>query len=419
MWDFRQHGAKRGVKSVKGGRDAFNRIGRDIQAGALGDCVPVRHEDYYIELVIHFSKRLPAERGVNELTRLVEARRAAGTEILDLTESNPTRAGITYPQGIMEALADARALRYEPEPFGLLMAREAVAREYGARPDRVILTASTSEAYSWLFKLLCDPGDEVLIPRPSYPLFEHLAALESVGVRHYGLFFDHGWCIDFHTLRQALSARTRAIVLVNPNNPTGHFLHHHEREELLALAAGAGIAVISDEVFREYELNAANDSVRSLDGAREGLVFTLNGLSKTVGLPQMKLAWTLVSGDDRVVQEALGRLEIIADAYLSVGAPVQCALERLLALRGVVQEQICARLRQNLAVLVSSGLRTYPVEAGWTAVLSGVPDAEELLRDRGVLVQPGYFYDFEDSGMAVVSLLTKPEIFVSGIAKIH
>ena len=418
MWDFRQHGAKRGVKSVEGGRDAFNRISRDIQARALGDCVPVRHEDYYINLVIHFSKRLPAERGVNEMTRLLEARRAAGAQILDLTESNPTLAGVTYPPGILEALADARALRYQPEPFGLPVAREAVAREYGARADRVILTASTSEAYSWLFKLLCDPGDEVLIPRPSYPLFEHLAALESVRVRHYGLFFDHGWCIDFHTLRQALSPRTRALVLVNPNNPTGHFLRHHEREELLALAAGAGIAVISDEVFREYELNAAHHSVRSLHGASEGLVFTLNGLSKTVGLPQLKLAWTLVSGDDRVVKEALGRLEIIADAYLSVGTPVQCALERLLALRGVMQKQICARLRQNVAALTASGLRTYPVEAGWTAVVAGVADAEELLRDCGVLVQPGYFYDFEDSGLAVVSLLTKPEIFASGLAGI-
>ena len=355
---------------------------------------------------------------VNELTRLLEARRAAGAEILDLTESNPTRAGILYPEGIVEALADARALRYEPEPFGLPSAREAVAREYGARADRVILTASTSEAYSWLFKLLCDPGDEVLIPQPSYPLFEHLAALESVRVRRYGLFFDHGWCIDFHTIRSVLSERTRAIVLVNPNNPTGHFLHRHEREELLQLASDAGIAVISDEVFREYELNAGGDSVRSLEGATEGLVFTLNGLSKTVGLPQMKLAWMTVSGSERAVAGSLERLEIIADAYLSPGTPVQCALERLLAMRGAIQDQIRARIRQNLETLTASGLRTYPVEGGWTAVVAGVADAEELLRERGVLVQPGYFYDFEDPGIAVVSLLTMPEIFAAGIAKL-
>ena len=333
-------------------------------------------------------------------------------------DGNPTRAGILYPEGIVEALADARALRYEPEPFGLPSAREAVAREYGARADRVILTASTSEAYSWLFKLLCDPGDEVLIPQPSYPLFEHLAALESVRVRRYGLFFDHGWWIDFHTIRSALSERTRAIILVNPNNPTGHFLHRHEREELLQLASDAGIAVISDEVFREYELNAGGDSVRSLEGATEGLVFTLNGLSKTVGLPQMKLAWMTVSGSERAVAGSLERLEIIADAYLSPGTPVQFALERLLAMRGAIQDQIRARIRQNLETLTASGLRTYPVEGGWTAVVAGVADAEELLRERGVLVQPGYFYDFEDPGIAVVSLLTMPEIFAAGIAKL-
>jgi aspartate/methionine/tyrosine aminotransferase len=361
--------------------------------------------------VFPFSKRLPAEMGVNELTRLLEAKRRAGERILDLTESNPTRAGIEYPAAVIEALANSRVLQYEPEPFGLPAAREAVAAAYGLSVERLVLSASTSEAYSWLFKLLCNPGDEVLIPRPSYPLFEHLAGLESVHVRPYGLFFDHGWFIDLHTIERALNQRTRAIVLVNPNNPTGHFVHRRECGELLAVAARAGVAVISDEVFREYEIAAAPDSVRTLDGAGEGLVFTLNGLSKAAGLPQMKLGWMSASGDSRLVSDALGRLEIIADAYLSVGTPVQWALPRLLELRGVVQEQIHSRVCRNLRVLK----RALPVEGGWTGVLTGMPEAEELLREKNVLVQPGYFYDFEKSGYAVVSLLSRPDVFVDGI----
>jgi aspartate/methionine/tyrosine aminotransferase len=353
---------------------------------------------------------------VNHLTQLLEAKRRAGETILDLTESNPTRAGIAYPAGIIEALADPRALRYEPEPFGLPSARETIVREYDAPAARVIVTASTSEAYSWLFKLLCDPGDEVLIPRPSYPLFDHLAALESVRVHHYGLFYDHGWYIDFHALEQAVNPRTRAIVLVNPNNPTGHYLHQHERDQLLASAARAGLAVISDEVFRDYALSPAPDSVRSLDGATEGLVFTLNGLSKTAGLPQMKLAWMTASGNAGLVDAALARLEIIADAYLSAGTPIQCALEKLLPLRHEIQAQILTRLRQNLATLGRSGIRHLPVEGGWTAVITA--DAERLLQERNVLIQPGYFYDFESSAYSVVSLLTKPETFAAGIAAI-
>ena len=354
---------------------------------------------------------------MNDLARLLEAKRREGSKLLDLTESNPTRAGISYPPGVFEALSDPRVLRYEPAAFGLADAREAVAAAYGTHPERVVMTASTSEAYSWLFKLLCDPGDEVLIPRPSYPLFDHLAALESVQVRQYGLFFDHGWFIDFHTVEKSLNERTRAIVLVNPNNPTGHFIRRHECDALLSLASRQGIALISDEVFREYEIAAAPDSVRTLDGSREGLVFTLNGLSKTAGLPQMKLAWMAVSGGDRLVSEAMTRLEIIADAYLSAGTPIQCALPKLLDLRHSIQGEIRARLWRNLATVASSRLRFYPVEGGWTAVLNGMPDAVDLLRERNVLVQPGYFYDFENPGHAVVSLLTKPHVFSAGISQ--
>jgi hypothetical protein len=355
---------------------------------------------------------------MNDLARLLEAKHREGSKLLDLTESNPTRAGISYPAGIVEALADSRVLRYEPEAFGLPAAREAVAAAYGTRPARVAMTASTSEAYSWLFKLLCDPGDEVLIPRPSYPLFDHLAALESVRVRQYGLFFDHGWFIDFHTIEQSLNERTRAIVLVNPNNPTGHFIHQHESDQLLELALRHGIAVISDEVFRDYEIAAAADSVLTLDGSADGLVFALNGLSKTAGLPQMKLAWIVASGSDHLVSEAMARLEIIADAYLSAGTPIQCALPKLLDLRHSIQDEIRARLRGNLATLAASKFRFYPIEGGWTAVLSGMPDATDLLRKRNVLVQPGYFYDFEKTDHIVVSLLTKPEVFSAGLSQI-
>ncbi len=355
---------------------------------------------------MRFSKRLPSESHPNELTRILTAKRAAGISVLDLTESNPTRAGIIYPP-FVDALADERAVRYEPEPFGLPSAREKIAEAYETPVDRVVLTASTSEAYSWIFKLLCDPGDEVLVPRPSYPLFEYLAALESVSVRHYGLFYDHGWYLDFHALEQAITPRTRALVLVNPNNPTGHFIHRGELEQLRALCDRHDIAILSDEVFGDYRLDPAPDAVLSLRGVAD---FTLNGLSKLVGLPQMKLAWMLL-------RKPVPELEIIADTYLSLGTPVQLALSALLALREPVQRQIIDRVRANLELLP----RTLRVEAGWYAVVPVIDEeetAERLLRQHNVLVQPGYFYDFERSGYIVLSLLTPPEIFKEGIARL-
>jgi len=237
--------------------------------------------------------------------------------------------------------------------------------------------------------------------------------LESVQVRHYGLFYDHGWFIDFHTIREAITERTRAIVLVNPNNPTGHFLKRHELDELTSF----GLPIISDEVFRDYVLDASPDCVRTLEGVDDALVFTLNGLSKTVGLPQMKLAWMVASGP---ADEALERLELIADTYLSVGSPVQLALPELLEMRGPVQRQITERTRANLDFLRASSLRVLRVEGGWYAIV--VHDEEAavaLLRDHDVLVQPGYFYDFEQSGYIVVSLLTPPDIFREGIARLQ
>ena len=253
------------------------------------------------------------------------------------------------------ALSDPRAVLYEPESFGLPSqpVRELISPD---APDRVVLTASTSEAYSWLFKLLCDPGDEILVPRPSYPLFEYLAALESVVVRNYGLFYDHGvWCIDFHTIEHALNERTRAIVVVNPNNPTGHFIARHELLDLAGLCADRGIAIISDEVFSDYAIAPRPESAMTLGGSEKALTFTLQGLSKAVGLPQMKLAWMMASGSADLVRDAMQRLEMIADTYLSAGTPVQCALPSLLALREPVQRQIVARLRENLDFLRASG----------------------------------------------------------------
>lgn len=363
-----------------------------------------------------FSDRVPHELWPNTLTELLRNKRSQGARILDLTESNPTHAGIEYPAGFLAGLAGEAAARYDPEPFGSPAAREIIAREYGAPADRVVLTASTSEAYSWLFKLLCDPLDEVLVPRPSYPLFDYLARLESVNVRHYSLFYDHGWFIDFETIRRRIDGRTRAIVLVNPNNPTGHFLRRHELEQLIAF----GLPIISDEVFRDYRLQPPADSVLTLQDVTDALVFTLNGLSKTVGLPQMKLAWTIVNGPAPDVRQTMDRLEIIADTYLSVGAPVQCALSSLLSLRESVQRQITGRLRENLVALRSSGLRMLDVEAGWYASVAQEEGAEmRLLRDHDVLVQPGYFYDFENPRYIVVSLLTAPEIFREGIRRLQ
>jgi alanine-synthesizing transaminase len=365
--------------------------------------------------ISRFSGRLPEEMHANALTELLRIKRQNGARILDLTESNPTHAGIVYPADFLQSLADHAALRYEPEPFGLAAARKTIAREYGAPAERVIMTASTSEAYSWLFKLFCDPGDEVLIPRPSYPLFDYLAALESAKVRHYGLFYDHGWFIDFHTVERAINERTKAIVVVNPNNPTGHFLRRHE----LAQLSSFGLPIIADEVFRDYALHPGPESVLTLQDSCETLTFTLNGLSKTVGLPQMKLAWMIANGRADQVATALARLEMIADTYLSAGTPVQCALESLLKLRAPVQRQIVERLRGNLAMLRESKLRMLDVEAGWYAIVSQEEGSElRLLEEQNVLVQPGYFYDFENSNCVVISLLTETEMFREGLARL-
>jgi aspartate/methionine/tyrosine aminotransferase len=379
-----------------------------------------------------FSSRLNWNLPKNPLAQLLDERRASGAAILDLTESNPTAAGLRYPAGqILAALADPRALRYEPAPAGLSAAREAVAGYYGGRvnPDRILLTASTSEAYAFLFKLLADPGDEVLAPRPSYPLFEFLAGLDSVRMIDYPLVYHRGWKIDLDELRRRITPRSRAIVVVNPNNPTGCFVNKSELAALIDFCGRHQLALISDEVFSDYSLTDEPGRVSTLVGVEEVLTFSLSGLSKVVGLPQMKLGWIAVSGPETEQREALHRLELIADTYLSVGTPVQWAATALLAMRGAVQAQIVERVGGNLSFLRSrigpdSPWRLLEPDGGWYAVIQAprIFSEEEwvlrLLRDDGVLVQPGFFFDFETEAFLVTSLLTAPDVFEEGVRRV-
>lgn len=378
-----------------------------------------------------FSSRLQWSARLNPLAQLLARKRAAGARILDLTESNPTHAAIEYPAAeISQAFADPRILRYDPNPFGSDQARAAVAEYYGGRvhPGRIVLTASTSEAYAYLFKLLADPGDEILAPRPSYPLFEYLAQLECVSITQYPLFYDYGWRLDTHALRRAATERTRAIVIVNPNNPTGSYLKAHEAAELEAIARERDLAIISDEVFSDYWLDEDSGRVTTLTTVDDALTFSLSGLSKAVGLPQMKLGWMVVSGPECAARDALSRLELIADTYLSVGMPVQVALPRLLAMRDGIAQQIRSRVAANLAFvrerICETGARLLDVEGGWYATLHmpRVRSEEEwilgLLENENVLAQPGYFYDFESEPFLVLSLLTEPAIFREGVDRL-
>ncbi len=370
-----------------------------------------------------FSSRSSFDLTPNPLALAVERLRAAPDRpSFDLTESNPTRAGLPYDgETIRQALASPGALRYEPHPFGLPSAREAVARELTAeglavQPSRVVLTASTSEAYSFLFKLLCDPGDEVLVPAPSYPLFEHLAQLESVRLVPYRLAYDGAWHIDLASVRGAVAPRTRAILSVAPNNPTGSYVKRDELREL----AGLGLPMVSDEVFSRYPLRDDPARARSaLEAQGAPLVFVLGGLSKLAALPQMKLAWIVVDGEGCVEsREAMARPRaFIADAFLSVGAPVQHALPALLASRAAVEQTIQRRTRRNLAfvqqAVEGSAASVLDAEGGWYAVLRLPRTRPEeawalsLLEDDGVLlVHPGHFFDFEEEAYVVLSLLT-------------
>jgi alanine-synthesizing transaminase len=383
-----------------------------------------------------FSSRLQWDLKPNRLSQILDEKRAAGSPILDLTESNPTAAGFTYPsEAILSALADPRSVRYEPASSGIPSARAAVSKYYSealrrdVSADRILLTASTSEAYAFVFKLLADPGDEVLVPSPSYPLFDYLAALDSVSVVQYPLVYHESWRIDFDALANSITPRSRAIVLVNPNNPTGSFLKQSELGPLLVLCREHNLALISDEVFADYVLNDAAPVVRSLTDVADVVTFCLSGLSKVAGLPQLKLGWIVSGGPPADREKAFERLELIADTYLSVGAPVQWAAPALLAMRGELQRQILRRVVENRAFLASQIIPGSPwkllaTEGGWYAVLEAprIHSEEEwvltLLTGDNVLVQPGYFFDFEREAFLVISLLTREDVFRDGIRRV-
>jgi alanine-synthesizing transaminase len=379
------------------------------------------------------SSRLPKSLEPNSVSRAIAEKRRSGVAILDLTETNPTNVGLAYPKDLLAPLANPRALEYDPQPLGLWAARAAVAADFRRRgivisADRVALTSSTSEAYALLFKLLCDAGDKVLVPHPSYPLFEHLTALESVIAVPYALEYHGSWRIDIDSIRRAASDRVRAILIVSPNNPTGSFLHRDDFAAISEIAAAHGWAIIGDEVFADYPLDPAPDATTVLAGA-DVLTFSLGGLSKSTGLPQLKLGWIGVGGPSGKVDEALGAYELIADTYLSVSTPVQAAAAELIAQGTALRAQILARVRRNLDALRKQAA-SFPavdvlrVEGGWSAVVQ-VPQVRseealvlELLQHDDVLVHPGFFFDFAREAYVVVSLLLEPARFDHAIARL-
>lgn len=382
-----------------------------------------------------FSRRTNWHLAPNALTRAIEQVRASGKEILDLTVSNPTEAGVQLdPEVVLGALVKPEAMRYDPQPRGLLEARKAVCHYYreshevfDLKPERLILTTSTSEAYTYVFRLLCNPGDEILVPRPSYPLFEFLAGLADVKVAPYPLLYDHGWQIDFDSLYKAATAHSRAVIVVHPNNPTGTYVSSDETSGLNAFCRDYNLALIVDEVFLDYAHDGAPR--RSFVTNTGALTFTLSGVSKISALPQMKLAWLATSGPKDLLEQAGARLEVIADTYLSMNTPVQLATPVLLEQRKQVQPVLLDRLRVNLAELDRLLVRhpacgRLQVEGGWYAILrvpalgSDEDLAMDVVRKVGVMVHPGHFYDFSNEGYLVLSLITEPDVFREGVARL-
>jgi len=367
---------------------------------------------------VTFSHRVNWKTPTNRLSR---ARQRRGADVLDLTESNPTRAGFEYPlDELSAAMARGSRAQYAPDPLGLPSARDALARGLRCSAEDIVITASTSEAYAFLFKLLCDPGDEILIATPSYPLLEQIGALEMVSIRSFPLEFHARWELHADRVREAVTDRTRAVVVVNPNNPTGSFVRREEQDALGRLS----LPIISDEVFLEYALEARGETFTRDDT----LTFTLGGLSKSAGLPHYKLGWIRVRGPQPARRDALAALALIADNFLSVATPVQAALPEILAIAPRIRTAICDRLRRNLTALDAAladtpAARRLPVEGGWSAVLR-VPSTESdedfavrLVGEQGVLVHPGYLFDFQGEGVLVVSLLTEPATFDEGVRR--
>jgi alanine-synthesizing transaminase len=378
-----------------------------------------------------FSHRTNWKLTRNKYTRTLEEMRSSGKTLIDLTISNPTECGLEYDSAaILHSFQNPNALTYEPEAKGLLPAREEVARyyleEHGEKvdPQALLLTTSTSEAYSHIFRLLCDPQDEVLVPKPSYPLFDFIGDLQDVKLVPYLLQYAQGWFIDFDSVRRALTAKTRAILLVHPNNPTGSFAKAEEVSRLNALCQEQDLTLIVDEVFLDYPLDSQRR--KSFVGNRAALTFTLSGLSKTAALPQMKVAWMATSGPEELMQPTLERLEIIADTYLSLSSPVQWAFPKLLAQRKTLQPQLRGRVRENwewlkTAVRGGAAYELLDTEGGWYAllrILSGGSDEElviQLMQEARVLVHPGHFYDFPNGEYLVVSLIGPAVQFREGI----
>jgi aspartate/methionine/tyrosine aminotransferase len=375
----------------------------------------------------------------NRFAKALEEHRRSGKPLFDLTNSNPTTCGFSYPEErLFAALQDRRVLRYEPESQGLRQAREAIADYYRGRPgffaaqaqidpSRIVLTSSTSEAYNYVFRLLCEMGDDVLVPAPSYPLFEYLADLADIHLVPYPLVYDQGWQIDFAGLSAALSLRSKAIMLVHPNNPTGSFVAKEEAQKLAEICARGNLAIIADEVFLDYADGADPPCTFASDSA--ALTFTLSGLSKISLLPQMKLGWIVVNGPDELVDAAMQRLDVIGDTYLSPSIPVQLALAEMLSMRGDLQKQMQQRLCSNLkfldALMQKSSVDRLKREGGWYAVLrvpargSDEDLAIELLENCDVLVHPGHFFDFPRDGFVIVSLIAREAEFQEGARRLR
>ena len=389
---------------------------------------------YRLLIPLMFSQRTNWRLSPNRFTQALESIRASGTKLLDLSLSNPTECGLQYDTGaILSAFQNPKALSYEPNPRGLLSAREEVASYYlhdhRTSLDRqsIFLTTSTSEAYSYVFRLLCDPHDEILVPKPSYPLFEFLADLQDVALVPYSLEYAHGWLVDFRSVLRALSPRTRAILLVHPNNPTGSYVRPEELQQLNELCRERNLALIVDEVFLDYSFDGS--SPRTFAANQDALTFTLSGLSKIAALPQMKVAWIVTTGPDALIHPALDRLEVIADTYLSLNAPTQWAIPTLFEQRRSLQPQLQQRIRENRANLQKwltsqSVGELLDADGGWYAVLrvrTGRSDEDlvvDLLQKDHVIVHPGHFYDFPKDGFLVVSLITPTDVFQEGITRL-
>jgi alanine-synthesizing transaminase len=381
-----------------------------------------------------FSRRIDSQLGANRLSQAIAALRAEGRPFIDLTESNPTRAGFTYPSDLLAGLAAPRGLAYEPEPLGMPDARRAIAADYARRgievsPDRIVLTASSSEAYSLVFKVFCDFEDEVLVPRPSYPLFEHLTSLEGVRAVPYLLEYHGSWSVDLGSVERAWSPRVRALLVVSPNNPTGSLTTPAELDLLASRCARQQAALVVDEVFADYRFDGNRFHSAAVASRTDALAISIGGLSKSIGLPQAKLGWMALGGPDALVDETLRRLEFVCDAYLSVSTPVQLAAPDLLTrgagVRAQIQERVTSnyqRLRERIAA--SPACTLLRADAGWYAVLQ-VPTFEPeeelvltlLMRD-GVLTHPGYFFDFPWESYLIVSLLPTAAVFDEGIARV-